>query len=36
MRQVIIGGDLAPIGKSEAILGSVDEDVLVDEFRGLF
>ena len=36
MQQLIIGGDFAPIGRSEVILGSAEEGVLVDDLRGLF
>lgn len=36
MQQVIIGGDFAPIGRSEALLGSADEGALLDDLRGLF
>jgi len=35
MQQVIIGGDFAPIGRSEVLLGSA-EGALVDDLRGLF
>lgn len=34
--QVIIGGDFAPIGRSEALLSAVDGSELLDDFKGLF
>jgi len=36
MQHVIIGGDFAPIGRSEALLGSEDDSVLLDDLKSLF